>query len=112
MEICTRFVFGSHLLCSPALTSFVQNNIRVATNGTVKIIDFGLSKIYEVTGYTSLVSGRNPRYVPPELVPNTITEDQGKVAPTFESDILGRGRSQGELLTDVRRVDQVRNRCT
>lgn len=58
----------------------------IGYDGRVKIIDFGISQIIGVTGFTTHLE-RNRRYSAPELVP--ITEVPGGVQPkpTRRSDV-------------------------
>lgn len=52
--------------------------------GRAQIIDFGLSKLALLTGFTTQQQGqRNPRYCAPELLRQEI------IRPTFESDVYG-----------------------
>ncbi|KII90411.1 hypothetical protein PLICRDRAFT_173832 [Plicaturopsis crispa FD-325 SS-3] len=64
------------------------DNVMIGYDGRVKIIDFGISQIIGVTGFTTHLE-RNRRYSAPELVP--ITEVPGGVQPkpTRRSDVYG-----------------------
>lgn len=67
------------------------NNILVSDGGDAKITDFGIARILDVSGYTTMTY-RNVRYAAPELRPINITdEDMMEVRPTTASDIFSLG---------------------
>jgi len=59
-------------------------NVRVTTAGQVKILDFGMGKIEDVGGCTTVFMP-NPRYFAPELF-----KEDG-IRPTYQSDIYSFG---------------------
>jgi serine/threonine protein kinase len=56
----------------------------VDADGTAQLIDFGLSVVLTVTGFTTTLL-RNARYTAPELMPMT---EAASIRPTFKSDIF------------------------
>lgn len=65
----------------------MQNNVRVSRNRTAKLIDFGVGKIQDVKGFTTVLD-RNARYTAPELLPIDEARDNDTVRPTFKSDMF------------------------
>ncbi|RDB21847.1 Serine/threonine-protein kinase STY17 [Hypsizygus marmoreus] len=58
------------------------DNVRVSASGVAQIIDFGMSRIHEIKGFTTGWSP-NPRYMAPEL----LTSEDQRVRTTFRSDM-------------------------
>ncbi|KAF8995538.1 kinase-like domain-containing protein [Cyathus striatus] len=75
---------------------FQKDNILVNSNGTAKIIDFGLGRLNGFSGFTTATTGLmlNPRYTAHELI-----SDESTVGPrpTFHSDIFSLGMTILEL---------------
>jgi len=64
-------------------------NIMIDEQGTVKLIDFGLSRILGMSGFTTNLN-LNHEYVAPELVP--LDPSNTSVQPTTMSDIFSLGK--------------------
>jgi serine/threonine protein kinase len=57
-------------------------------SGRVQIIDFGLSKVHHMSGFTTTHEGqRTPRYCAPELLRQE--KKEGVIKPTYQSDVFG-----------------------
>lgn len=77
-----------------------QDNIVVTDELRAQIIDFGISRLVGVKGFTTLAQ-RNVRFSAPELIP--LQENPNTVIrPTYESDIY----SLGILLLQVSPKDE------
>jgi serine/threonine protein kinase len=66
-----------------------QNNILISDYHEAQITDFGLARILDVQGFTTMTL-RNVRYAAPELRPNGDV-DMRTVRPTTQSDIFSLG---------------------
>ncbi|KAJ2929962.1 hypothetical protein H1R20_g7156, partial [Candolleomyces eurysporus] len=70
------------------------DNIMINAQGRVQIIDFGLSKLESMTGFTTQQQGqRNPRYCAPELL-----RIEGPIKPTFEADVFSLSMTMLQIL--------------
>ena len=66
-----------------------QNNILISDYHQAQITDFGLARILDVRGFTTMTF-RNIRYAAPELRPDEDV-DMLSVRPTTQSDIFSLG---------------------
>jgi len=69
--------------------NYFQDNIIISDRHEAQITDFGLSRILDVKGYTTMTM-RNVRHAAPELRPNADV-DMLTVRPTTQSDIYSLG---------------------
>ena len=60
----------------------------VTDEGVAQINDFGMSRIWNVQGFTTKIF-HNIRFTAPELMP--IKEEPSDIYPTFQSDIFSLG---------------------
>lgn len=66
----------------------MQENIVVSDKGHAKIVDFGVSLITELQGFTTSTQNVNVRHSAPELMPLVASSP---LKPTRESDIFSLG---------------------
>jgi serine/threonine protein kinase len=71
----------------------------VTTNGTVQLIDFGLSRIVGVNNFATLTI-RNSRYSAPELMPVTEYAHGMIVSPTYQTDVFSFSMTMLEVRSD------------
>jgi len=66
------------------------DNVLISDQLCAQITDFGIARILDVSGYTTMTR-RNIRYTAPELMPIATDEDAPDERPTLQSDIFSLG---------------------
>jgi len=66
------------------------DNVLISDQHRAQITDFGIARILDVSGYTTMTR-RNIRYTAPELMSISLDEDAPDERPTLQSDIFSLG---------------------